>query len=84
VFYYHEHINNETRKLVENTNRQYRQKQTRSYTMKSLPKFSDLQAKLNPFLEPEARKAIVNAYGRFYGLRSKYDGRGNLRTPLKG
>ena len=32
---------------------------------------------------PNAVKAVVNVHGRFYGLRSKYDGRGNLRTPFK-
>lgn len=30
------------------------------------------------------RKAVVNAHAKFYGLRSKYDGRGNLREPMKG
>lgn len=30
-----------------------------------------------------AHEACINAHGRFYGLRSKYDGRGNLRTPVK-
>lgn len=32
---------------------------------------------------PNAVKAVINAHGRFYGLRSKYDGRGNKRTPFK-
>ncbi len=31
-----------------------------------------------------AQIATVNNFSKFYGLRSKYDGRGNLRTPLKG
>ncbi len=30
-----------------------------------------------------AQKAIVNQHRKFYGLRSKYDGKGNLRQPLK-
>jgi len=28
-------------------------------------------------------KAFTNRFGKFYGLRSKYDGRGNKREPLK-
>ena len=30
-----------------------------------------------------AQRAVINAHGKFYGLRSKYDGRGNKREPLK-
>lgn len=32
----------------------------------------------------EAQKTCINTHARFYGLRSKYDGRGNRREPLKG
>lgn len=38
------------------------------------------------FVEASINKAIrsvINAHGKFYGLRSKYDGRGNKREPLK-
>ncbi len=46
------------------------------------------QAVLNPGYAQaainDAQKACINAHGKFYGLRSKYDGRGNLRKPLKG
>lgn len=35
-------------------------------------------------LYPEAVNSVINAHGKFYGLRSKYDGRGNLREPVKG
>lgn len=34
-------------------------------------------------LYPEAVNSVINAHGKFYGLRSKYDGRGNLREPVK-
>jgi len=32
----------------------------------------------------QAARHVINAHGKFYGLRSKYDGRGNKREPLKG
>lgn len=38
------------------------------------------------FIEATVNKAVrsvVNAHGKFYGLRSKYGGRGNKREPLK-
>lgn len=31
----------------------------------------------------KAVRSVINAHGKFYGLRSKYDGRGNYREPLK-
>ena len=31
----------------------------------------------------QAARHVINAHGKFYGLRSKYDGRGNKREPLK-
>lgn len=31
----------------------------------------------------KACRSVINAHGKFYGLRSKYDGRGNKREPLK-
>lgn len=34
-------------------------------------------------LYPNAANSVINAHGKFYGLRSKYDGRGRLREPLK-
>jgi hypothetical protein len=34
-------------------------------------------------LYPNAISHVINAHGRFYGLRSKYDGNGNLRQPMK-
>ena len=41
----------------------------------------------NPaFVEATVNKAVrsvINAHGKFYGLRSKYDGRGNKREPFK-
>ena len=47
----------------------------------------DLQQMVNPEtklpLYPEAVNSVINAHGKFYGLRSKYDGRGNLREPVK-
>lgn len=62
----------------------------------SKSKFSDLNVKIQHAqslqnqvdfttkipLYPNAVAAVVNAHAKFYGLRSKYDGRGNLRTPL--
>jgi hypothetical protein len=30
----------------------------------------------------KACRTVINAHGKFYGLRSKYDGRGNKREPL--
>lgn len=32
---------------------------------------------------PNAINHVVNTHGRFYGLRSKYDGSGKLRQPMK-
>lgn len=34
-------------------------------------------------LYPNAVNHVINAHGKFYGLRSKYDGNGNLRQPMK-
>jgi hypothetical protein len=34
-------------------------------------------------LYPNAVNSVINAHGKFYGLRSKYDGRGKLREPVK-
>jgi hypothetical protein len=62
----------------------------------SKSKFSDLDAKVKTArslqsqvdfitkvpLYPNAAAAVINSHAKFYGLRSKYDGRGNLRTPL--
>lgn len=61
-----------------------------------MKKFSDLKEKLDlvpqlfdlptsdrPQLIANARRRIINAHGKFYGLRSKYDGNGKLREPLK-
>lgn len=61
-----------------------------------MQRFSDIESKVqsayamqtvNPVTKimqnPNAVNAVINAHGKFYGLRSKYDGRGNLRTPLK-
>lgn len=36
-----------------------------------------------PLSEKSAMASVINAHGRFYGLRSKYDGNGNKRTPVK-
>ncbi len=61
-----------------------------------MSQFSDLKTKLQHAMQlikvedpttktalfPNAVKAVVNAHGRFYGLRSKYHGNGNLRTPM--
>lgn len=33
--------------------------------------------------EGKAKRALVNRVGKFYGKRSKYDGSGNLRQPMK-
>jgi hypothetical protein len=38
---------------------------------------------LNMPMFPDALYHVVNAHGRFYGLRSKYDGSGNLRQPMR-
>lgn len=60
-------------------------------------RFNDLTAKLQTAklfesmkhpvtqvpLYPHAISHVVNAHGRFYGLRSKYDGNGNPRQPMK-
>lgn len=47
----------------------------------------NLQQMVNPEtklpLYPEAVNSVINAHGKFYGLRSKYDGRGNPRDPVK-
>lgn len=61
-----------------------------------MKKFSDLKAKLDlvpqlftlptsdrPQLIANARRSVINAHGKFYGLRSKYDAGGKLREPLK-
>jgi hypothetical protein len=61
----------------------------------SKSKFSDLDAKVKTarslqFTDPVTRTvqngnavaAVINAHAKFYGLRSKYDGKGNPRTPL--
>lgn len=48
---------------------------------KALTAYIDPLTKTCPY--PKAMDHVVNAHGKFYGLRSKYDGNGNLRMPIK-
>lgn len=45
--------------------------------------FQKMADHLNMPMFPNALSHVVNAHGRFYGLRSKYDGSGNLRQPMR-
>ncbi len=58
--------------------------QARTNKLKNNPLyFGNLSAKLPFGMSTSGHGQIVNAHGKFYGLRSKYDGNGKKRAPLK-
>ena len=52
------------------------------FAPKTLIKGTDLSIHINNVVA-KAQKTVINTHGKFYGLRSKYDGKGNLRQSMK-